>query len=47
MNHGDGTPAYGLWTLVLINSSVFILFAVSFFRPRTAPRLANVRKLLR
>ncbi|HTM74647.1 MAG TPA: isoprenylcysteine carboxylmethyltransferase family protein [Pseudolabrys sp.] len=29
------TPAYGLWGLVLINSVVFILFAYSFFKPRT------------
>ena len=29
------TPAYGLWTLVLLNSVVFILFAFSFFKPRT------------
>ena len=28
-------PAYGLWSLVLINSIVFILFAYSFFKPRT------------
>jgi protein-S-isoprenylcysteine O-methyltransferase Ste14 len=28
-------PAYGLWGLVIINSAVFILFAFSFFRPRT------------
>jgi protein-S-isoprenylcysteine O-methyltransferase Ste14 len=28
-------PAYGLWSLVLINSVVFILFAYSFFKPRT------------
>jgi protein-S-isoprenylcysteine O-methyltransferase Ste14 len=28
-------PAYGLWTLVLINSLVFILFAFSFTKPRT------------
>ena len=27
--------AYGLWSLVLINSVVFILFAYSFFTPRT------------
>ena len=26
---------YGLWALVLINSAVFILFAASFFHPRT------------
>ena len=29
------TPAYGLWALVLVNSFVFILFAYSFFKPRT------------
>jgi len=29
------TAAYGLWSLVLINSVVFILFAYSFFKPRT------------
>jgi len=28
-------PAYGLWTLVAINSVVFIIFAFSFFKPRT------------
>lgn len=28
-------PAYGLWSLVVINSLVFIFFAFSFFRPRT------------
>lgn len=27
--------AYGLWFLVALNSAVFILFAFSFFRPRT------------
>jgi len=26
---------YGLWSLVLINSLFFILFAASFFKPRT------------
>lgn len=29
------TPAYGLWSLVIINSVVFVLFAYSFFKPRT------------
>lgn len=29
------TPAYGLWGLVLVNSVVFILFAYSFFKPRS------------
>lgn len=28
-------PAYGLWTLVLINSAIFIIFAFSFARPQT------------
>lgn len=28
-------PAYGLWTLVVINSAIFILFAYTFFRPVT------------
>ncbi len=27
--------AYGLWSLAIINSAVFILFAYSFFKPRT------------
>ena len=27
--------AYGLWFLVLVNSVIFIIFAVSFFHPRT------------
>src|SRR5215467_2290098 len=29
-------PAYGLWPLVVINALVFIIFAFSFTRPRTA-----------
>ena len=28
-------PAYGLWSLVIINSAIFIFFAFSFFKPRT------------
>jgi len=28
-------PAYGLWTLVVINSLVFIIFAFSFAKPQT------------
>jgi protein-S-isoprenylcysteine O-methyltransferase Ste14 len=28
-------PAYGLWSLVVINSLVFIIFAFSFSKPRT------------
>ncbi len=31
----DADPAYGLWLLVVINSAVFIIFAFSFFKPRT------------
>ena len=31
----ESAPAYGLWTLVAINSAVFIIFAFSFFKPRT------------
>jgi hypothetical protein len=27
--------AYGLWTLVVLNSAIFILFAFSFARPRS------------
>lgn len=29
------SPAYGLWGLVIVNSVIFILFAYSFFKPRT------------
>jgi len=29
-------PAYGLWSLVVINVAVFAIFAFSFTRPRTA-----------
>ncbi len=29
-------PAYGLWLLVFINSAIFIIFAFSFFKPRTS-----------
>ena len=35
MNPQDA-PAYGLWPLVLINAAVFIFFAFSFTKPRTA-----------
>ena len=34
MNHDDA-PAYGLWGLVILESTIFILFAFSFFKPRT------------
>lgn len=29
------TPVYGLWSLVLINSAIFVFFAFSFTRPKT------------
>jgi hypothetical protein len=29
-------PAYGLWPLVLNNAAVFIFYAFSFTKPRTA-----------
>ncbi|MDF0521265.1 isoprenylcysteine carboxylmethyltransferase family protein [Bradyrhizobium yuanmingense] len=32
----DAAPAYGLWSLVIVNSAVFILFAYSFFKPQTS-----------
>jgi len=31
----DTTPAYGLWSLVIINSLVFIIFAFSFAKPQS------------
>ncbi len=31
----QNAPAYGLWSLVVINSAIFILFAFSFFKPAT------------
>ena len=31
----DDAPAYGLWSLVILNSAIFIFFAFSFFRPQT------------
>ncbi len=34
MNHASS--AYGLWSLVFLNSAVFIMFAFSFFKPTTA-----------
>ncbi|QDK43634.1 isoprenylcysteine carboxylmethyltransferase family protein [Bacteriovorax stolpii] len=34
MNHSS-TSAYGLWSLVIINSLIFIFFAFSFFKPQT------------
>jgi methanethiol S-methyltransferase len=31
----DTIPAYGLWSLVFLNSAIFIFFAFSFFKPQT------------
>jgi protein-S-isoprenylcysteine O-methyltransferase Ste14 len=31
----ESAPAYGLWPLVVINAGVFIMFALSFTKPRT------------
>lgn len=31
----ETAPAYGLWLLVIVNSAIFILFAFSFFKPKT------------
>ncbi|RWL09424.1 isoprenylcysteine carboxylmethyltransferase family protein [Mesorhizobium sp.] len=31
----EQSSAYGLWGLAIINSAIFILFAFSFFKPRT------------
>ena len=37
----DNEPSgYGLWSLVIINSLVFIIFAFSFSRPQNAPMIA-------
>lgn len=34
MDHSNQT-SYGLWSLVIINSAIFIFFAFSFFKPQT------------
>ena len=31
----NNTPAYGLWTLVALNSAIFIIFAFSFAKPQS------------
>jgi methanethiol S-methyltransferase len=35
MEHSGSTPAYGLWSLVIINSLVFMIFALSFAKPQS------------
>ena len=32
----EPASSYGLWLLVVVNSAVFIIFAFSFFKPRTS-----------
>lgn len=32
----ESIPAYGLWSLALLNSAVFIIFAFSFYKPKSA-----------
>ncbi|MGE0279049.1 MAG: isoprenylcysteine carboxylmethyltransferase family protein [Rhizobiaceae bacterium] len=34
MTH-DNVPAYGLWSLAIVNSAIFIFFAFTFFKPQT------------
>jgi protein-S-isoprenylcysteine O-methyltransferase Ste14 len=35
MNLPNAAPAYGLWSLVIINSLIFIIFAFSFAKPQS------------
>lgn len=35
MDHSNAVPSYGLWSLVIINSLVFIIFAFSFAKPQS------------
>jgi hypothetical protein len=30
-----GSYEYGLWSLMIINTAVFVLFALGFFKPKT------------
>ncbi|MHB8103537.1 MAG: hypothetical protein ACYDEF_15550 [Methanosarcina sp.] len=32
----NNMPAYGLWSLVIINSLIFIIFAFSFTKTKTS-----------
>ena len=32
----DNASAYGLWSMVLLNSAIFIFFAFTFFKPKTS-----------
>lgn len=33
--HGNEQSGYGLWTLVILNSAIFIIFAFSFAKPKS------------
>lgn len=35
MEHAANAPAYGVWSLVVLNSLVFIIFAFSFAKPQS------------
>ena len=35
-------PAYGLWGLAILNSVIFILFAFTFFKPKTRRDLTSL-----
>ena len=35
MNQAHEASAYGLWSLVILNSAIFLIFAFSFFKPQT------------
>ena len=36
MTPTDAPPAYGLWSLVIIKSLVFVIFAFSFAKPQSS-----------
>ena len=36
---------YGLWTLVILNSALFLIFAFSFFKPQTGRDWRSPKKL--
>ena len=39
----ESMPAYGLWSLVIVNSLVFIIFAFSFAKPQSPRDWRSVR----
>ena len=36
MSPDSGAPSYGLWSLVVINTLIFAIFAFSFYQPKTS-----------